>query len=162
MECIGSSVLYSVAAAKSKEIRIVYYVFDLLILGGKDVMGKSLLERRTILETKVRPHLAEPLRYSPTLVANLPMLIAHVKEYGFQGLVAKDPKSRYEPGKRSGSWKKLRINKGQEFVIGGFTVGGRSFDALIFGYYDETGLRFAAKPRNGFTPASCSDLMKRM
>ena len=91
MECIGSSVLYSVAAAKSKEIRIVYYVFDLLILGGKDVMWKSLLERRTLLETKVRPHLAEPLRYSPTLVANLPMLIAHVKEYGTVSAGAKIP-----------------------------------------------------------------------
>jgi bifunctional non-homologous end joining protein LigD len=56
----------------------------------------------------------------------------------------------------------MRINKGQEFVIGGYTVGGHGFDALIFGYYDETGLRFAAKTRNGFTPASRNALIKKM
>jgi ATP-dependent DNA ligase len=77
-------------------------------------------------------------------------------------LVAKNPSSIYEPGKRSGSWKKLRINRGQEFVIGGYTIGGNGFDALIFGYYDETGLRFAAKTRNGFTSASRSALIKKM
>ena len=31
---------------------------------------------------------------------------------------------------------KLRINQGQELVIGGYTVGTKTFDALIFGYYD--------------------------
>jgi len=148
--------------AKSSQVRIVYYVFDLLILGGKDVMGLPLAERRKLLETKVLPQLGEPVRYSGALDAPINELIATVKQYGFEGLVAKNPKSTYEPGKRSGSWKKLRINRGQEFVIGGYTIGGNGFDALIFGYYDETGLRFAAKTRNGFTPASRSSLIKKM
>jgi ATP-dependent DNA ligase len=56
----------------------------------------------------------------------------------------------------------MRINKGQEFVIGGYTIGGHGFDALIFGYYDKDGLRFAAKTRNGFTPASRNALIKKM
>jgi ATP-dependent DNA ligase len=76
-------------------------------------------------------------------------------------IVAKNPKSAYEPGKRSGAWKKMRINRGQEFVIGGYTRGGHRFDALIFGYYDKDGLRFAAKTRNGFTTASRSALIKK-
>jgi ATP dependent DNA ligase C terminal region len=50
----------------------------------------------------------------------------------------------------------MRVNKGQEFVIGGYMIGGRGFEALIFGYYDQDGLRFAAKTRNGFTTASRS------
>jgi ATP-dependent DNA ligase len=53
-----------------------------------------------------------------------------------EGLVAKRLDSRYEPGRPSGAWQKMRINQGQEFVIGGYTVGARTFDALIFGYYD--------------------------
>jgi DNA ligase D-like protein (predicted ligase) len=148
--------------ARSSQVRIVFYVFDLLILGGKDVMGKTLRERRTLLETKVLPLLGEPIRYSSQLDAPINDLIAHVKHFGFEGIVAKNPKSSYEPGKRSGSWKKLRINRGQEFVIGGYTVGGHGFDALIFGYYDKDGLRFAAKTRNGFTTASRSALIKKM
>jgi len=42
------------------------------------------------------------------------------KEFGFEGIVAKRRTSLYEPGKRSGAWLKYRINKGQEFVIGGY------------------------------------------
>lgn len=148
--------------AGSSQVRIVFYVFDLLILNGKDVMGLPLQERRKLLETKVLPLLDEPVRYSAALDAPINVLIAHVKEYGFEGIVAKNPKSIYEPGKRSGAWRKMRINRGQEFVIGGYTIGGNGFDALIFGYYDSDGLRFAAKTRNGFTPASRSALIKKM
>ena len=52
---------------------------------------------------------------------SLPDLIASVKAQGFEGLVAKRRDSRYEPGLRSGAWQKMRVNRGQEFVIGGYT-----------------------------------------
>jgi bifunctional non-homologous end joining protein LigD len=48
-----------------------------------------------------------------------------------EGVVAKRLDSAYEPGSRSGAWRKMRINLGQEFVIGGYTVGGKNFDAVI-------------------------------
>jgi bifunctional non-homologous end joining protein LigD len=49
--------------------------------------------------------------------------------------VAKRRNSLYEPDQRSGTWQKMRVNRGQEFVIGGYTRGGSGFDALVFGYY---------------------------
>jgi bifunctional non-homologous end joining protein LigD len=85
-----------------------------------------------------------------------------VKASALEGLVAKRADSRYEPGIRSGAWQKMRINRGQEFVIGGYTVGGTTFDALIFGYYEEKMLIYAARTRNGFTPALRADLMKKL
>src|SRR5262245_19594013 len=51
--------------------------------------------------------------------------------------------------------------KGQEFVIGRYTVGGTPFDALVFGYYDRDQLIYAARTRNGFTPLVRSQLCKR-
>ena len=84
-----------------------------------------------------------------------------MKTQGFEGLVAKNRRKRYEPGLRSGAWQKMRVNRGQEFVIGGYTVGGSSFDALVFGYYDGNSLMYAARTRNGFTPALRATLMKR-
>ena len=69
----------------------------------------------------------------------LPDLIASIKAQGFEGLVAKRRDGRYESGLRSGASQKMRVNRGQEFVIGGYTVGGQTFDALIFGYYDDDG-----------------------
>jgi ATP-dependent DNA ligase len=87
-------------------------------------------------------------------------LIEAVRRLGLEGLVAKRRDSRYEAGARVGAWVKMRVNDGQEFVIGGYTLGGRTFDALVFGYYD--GARFLyARTRNGFTPALRGALMRR-
>ena len=54
-----------------------------------------------------------------------------------------------------------RINRGQEFVIGGYTVGTKTFDALIFGCYEGDRLMYAARTRNGFTPVVREQLFKR-
>ena len=55
----------------------------------------------------------------------------------------------------------MRVNQGQEFVIGGYTVGSKTFDALIFGYYEGDRLIYAARTRNGFTPVVRAQLMKK-
>jgi bifunctional non-homologous end joining protein LigD len=55
----------------------------------------------------------------------------------------------------------MRVNKGQEFVIGGYTIGGSTFDALIFGYYKGDSLVFVGRTRNGFTPALREKLLKQ-
>jgi ATP-dependent DNA ligase len=55
---------------------------------------------------------------------------------------------------------KMRVNRGQEFVIGGYTVGATTFDALIFGYYEGDRLIYAARTRNGFTPVTRAQLLK--
>jgi ATP dependent DNA ligase domain len=109
-------------------------VFDVLILGGKNVMSEQFSTRRDLLSRHVLPKLGEPIRESEQLNASLPDLMRAVKAHGFEGIVAKRLDSRYEPGQRSGAWLKMRINQGQEFVIGGYTPSPRSFDALIFGY----------------------------
>jgi bifunctional non-homologous end joining protein LigD len=139
-----------------------FYVFDVLILAGRDVMREALTKRRELLETRVLPKLSEPIRFSPQLEASLKDLIQSVKAQGLEGLVAKRADSRYEPGQRSGAWLKMRVNRGQELVIGGYTPSPRNFDALIIGYYDGDKLIYAARTRNGFTPASRAELFKRL
>ena len=67
-------------------------------------------------------------------------LVRAAQEHGIEGLVAKRKGSLYEPGRRSGAWLKYRINRSQEFVIGGYTHG-HSFDALIVGVNDDSGLQ---------------------
>ena len=113
-----------------------------------------------MLESKVLPKLTEPIRYSPELPGRVADLVQSVKAQGLEGLIAKRRDSQYEPGQRSGAWRKMRVNQGQEFVIGGYTVGGNTFDALIFGYYGGKDLIYVACTRNGFTPRLREDLMK--
>src|SRR5437868_9483482 len=90
----------------------------------------------------------------------VPDLIRSVREQGLEGLVAKRRASVYESGQRSGAWLKMRVNRGQEFVIGGYTPGPKNFDALIFGYYEGAKLTYVARTRNGITPASREEVFK--
>jgi DNA ligase D-like protein (predicted ligase) len=138
-----------------------FFIFDVLILKGKDVMGVPLMKRRALIERHVLPDLADPIRYSPILEGTMKNLIESVKVQGLEGLIAKRRDSVYQPGLRSGAWMKMRVNVGQEFVIGGYTLGGTTFDALVFGYYDGDKLMYAARTRNGFTPTLRADLMKK-
>ena len=75
--------------------------------------------------------------------------------------MAKRGDSLYDPGRRSGAWQKMRVNRGQEFVIGGYTMGGSTFDALVFGYYEGGELIYAARTRNGFTPKLRAELLRK-
>ena len=73
-----------------------------------------------------------------------------MKEFGFEGIIAKRKESCYEPGRRSGAWLKYKVNKAHAFVIGGYTPD-NPLDALIVGYYEDE-LMFTSKVRNGFVP----------
>jgi bifunctional non-homologous end joining protein LigD len=126
--------------------QLCYYVFDVLVLAGRNVMSEPLSARRELLRRQVLPHLADPIREAPQFDASLADLIRAVREQGLEGLVAKRLDSAYEPGERSGAWRKMRVNRTQEFVTGGYTVGGGHFDALIFAYWD--GERLISVARN--------------
>jgi ATP-dependent DNA ligase len=139
---------------------LAYFVFDVMVLGGRDVRKEPLNVRTELLEAKVLPKLSDPVRYLGRLDSTLPVLIQSVRTHGFEGLVAKRLDSVYESGRRSGAWLKMRVNRGQEFVIGGYTIGS-PFDALIFGYYESGRLLYAARTRNGFTPAKRRQVFER-
>ena len=145
----------------SSRVSLIYYAFDVLILSGRDVMNEPLSVRRELLLREITPKLSDPVRESATLDASLPDLIQAVKAQGLEGLVAKRRDSRYEPGKRSGVWQKMRVNQAQEFLIGGYTLGGRTCDALVFGYFDGPRLIYAARTRYGFTPSSRDALFRK-
>jgi ATP-dependent DNA ligase len=132
-----------------------------MVLAGRDVMREPLEKRRALLEQKILPKLSEPARYASSLDAALPVLVQSVKEQGFEGLVAKRRNSVYEPGLRTGAWMKMRVNRGQEFVIGGYTRGTKTFDALIFGYFEDERLIYVARTRNGFTPVTRAQLFRK-
>jgi DNA ligase D-like protein (predicted ligase) len=139
---------------------VLYFVFDVMIVGGRDVRHEPLTVRRDLLVRKIVPKLAEPVRHLAPLDEDLDVLVHSVKTQGFEGLIAKRRDSLYEAGERSGSWLKMRVNQGQEFVIGGYTVGSSTFDAVVFGYYEGGRLIYAGRTRSGFTPALRAQLFK--
>jgi ATP-dependent DNA ligase len=128
-------------------------VFDVIIHGGRRLIHVPLESRRELLSdmaADLKTH-TPLIGLSDTLDTTPAELIPLVKEFGFEGIIAKRKDSCYEPGKRSGVWLKYKVNKAQEFVIGGYTPD-NPLDALIVGYYEGDKLIFASKVRNGFVP----------
>jgi len=135
---------------RSKAQAIQFYAFDLLIYKGRSLLEKPLEIRRQLLREALRA-VGDPIRFSEAFETPPADLIRAAKEQTLEGIIAKRKESLYEPGKRSGAWLKYRINRGQEFVIGGYTPG-NPFDALIVGYYEGDKLFYVGKVRNGFVP----------
>lgn len=145
----------------SSDSSAFYYVFDVLVVSGQYVMSEPLAKRRDLLRIHILPTLKDPIRECLQLNAALPDVINAVRVQGLEGVVAKDLNSSYEPGRRSGAWRKMRINKGQKVVIGGYTPGPKTFDALIFGYYEGGKFLYAGRTRNGLTPMLRQQLQKQ-
>jgi bifunctional non-homologous end joining protein LigD len=91
----------------------------LLVFKGQELMHEPLAKRRELLRTNVMPRLPDSIRNSETLDPSAAEVVEAVRRLGLEGVVAKRRNSRYEPGRRSGAWRKMRINQTEEFVIGG-------------------------------------------
>jgi bifunctional non-homologous end joining protein LigD len=146
-------------------IPVVYAIFDLLYLDGRSLMELSYRERRAELEELElggrawRVPSAHPGEGAPLLEAT--------REQGLEGIVAKRLDSRYEPGRRSGAWLKVKNTLRQELVIGGWLPGEgrrtRRIGALLMGYYQrddagaaqsgEAGRRAGSRPAGEFVYA---------
>lgn len=128
--------------------QIVFYVFDLLHADGKDFTGEPLELRRARLPALVSTD--RVLRLSQDLPGNVADIVKALRAAGIEGVIAKRRNSTYQPGERSNDWVKLKLERQQEFVIGGYRPDGpNGLDSLLVGYYEGKALRFAAKVRAG-------------
>jgi bifunctional non-homologous end joining protein LigD len=146
---------------RAESSRIHYYIFDLLCWKGRDFTHLPLIERRALLKSLVVVK-DKRIRTCDYVEAAPNDLLAAVREQGLEGIIGKRKDSLYQPGKRSGAWIKYRVNRGQEFVIGGYFPGPHGFDSLIVGYYDGDELMYVARTRNGFVPASRRQVFSKL
>jgi bifunctional non-homologous end joining protein LigD len=140
---------------------IVYYVFDVLHLEGRNLTGESLTKRRALLPKIVGKDPA--IRLSQDLPGTAAEVVQAVRGIGGEGVIAKRRDSTYQLGERSSDWVKLKLEKQQEFVIGGYRPDGSdSLDALLVGYYAGRELLFAGKVRAGFIPPVRREVARRL
>jgi bifunctional non-homologous end joining protein LigD len=132
---------------------IVFYAFDLLRLNGKDLQNLPIEERKAKLEELLKKP-PGVIRYSASFTKDIPELLERAGKLGLEGLIGKRAGSRYEAGKRTGAWIKVKLHQEQEFVVGGFTEpeGSRKyFGALLVGFYEGKKLKFAGRVGTGFS-----------
>ena len=142
---------------------LVYQVFDLLYLDGRSLLDVPLEDRKRLLRSVLKDH--PRVRFASHVVGEGKAFFEAASQLGVEGMVAKLRRSRYEPGRRTGAWLKIKIRPEQEFVVGGWTPGSgnaRDLGAMAIGVYEGDKLRFAGKVGSGFTGAIRADLLKRL
>ena len=143
----------STAAARAATTPVVYVVFDLLHFDGSDCWRLPYLDRRRLLGELVEdgPHWRVP----PHHTSGGAELLAAVEERGLEGLVAKRVDRPYEPGRRSSSWRKVKVRHAQEFVVGGWLPGAGNrtgvMGSLMIGCHRPEGLWWVGNVGTGFT-----------
>lgn len=142
---------------------LVYEAFDLLYLDGRSLLEVPLEIRKRLLKSVLKEH--PRVRFAAHVEGEGMAFFEAAKGLGVEGMVAKLRRSRYEPGRRSSAWLKVKIRPEQELVVGGWTPGSgnaRDLGALAIGVYEDGQLRFAGKVGSGFTGAVRADLLKRL
>lgn len=142
------------AAERATTQPVMYVVFDLLWLDGHDVRSVPYVDRSRLLADLVAPGPA--WKATETHHGGGADLLAAMDSQGMEGLIAKRLDSRYETGRRSNQWRKLKVRRRQELVVGGWLSGEGSraatVGALLVGYHDDQGaLRYAGRVGTGFT-----------
>jgi bifunctional non-homologous end joining protein LigD len=142
---------------------LVYYLFDVMRLDGRDLTGLPLEERRNALVRLVGKG-GPAVQVAPAFAVEPAELFAAAAKHGLEGIIAKRPGSLYEPDRRSGAWRKCKVIAEQEFVIGGFSAPRKSreyFGALLVGYYAQGELRYAGKVGTGFDRSRLASIHAR-
>lgn len=142
---------------------VVFYAFDLLQLNGEDLKNEPIEKRKAKLEALLQKAPNE-IRFSPSFDYDVKELLAKAHELGLEGLIAKRRGSRYEPGKRTGAWIKIKLEREQDFVIGGYTEpdGSRKyFGAILVGVYDGDKLNFSGRVGSGFSDKLLASLLSK-
>jgi ATP-dependent DNA ligase len=130
-----------------------------LHLDGRDLTVAPLDDRREALARVLK---GSRLLRSDPLPGTAEQIEKAVRELHLEGVVAKRRESRYESGKRSRSWVKVKFNRRQEFVVGGFMPNANAFESLLVGYYEGRKLMFAGKVRAGLTPQVRAELLPKL
>jgi bifunctional non-homologous end joining protein LigD len=149
---------------KMKEVPVTYMVFDLMWRDGHSLLKETYVARRKELEgLKLN---GASWQTPPYEKGGGPEMLAASRKAGLEGIMGKKLDSPYEPGRRSGSWVKLKNHNRQEFVIAGWLEGegkrGNNPGALLLGYYDKDRLVYAGKVGTGFTDAMLDKLQTNM
>ena len=135
----------------ARDPAVLHFVaFDLLYTDGRDVRGKSLEERKALLQRAIADD--DLVLYSKHVVGDGVRLFEGARDLQLEGIVAKRRTSTYQM-RRSRDWLKIKAQNEQEFVVGGWTDprGSRKgFGALLLGVREGKALHYVGSVGTGF------------
>jgi len=143
---------------------LFFYAFDILWLEGVSVMHLPIEERRQILKAIIP--LNDPmLRTSESLKDSGQKAFEEARDLHLEGVMAKRSGSLYLPGQRSKDWLKIKTEKRQELIIGGYTINegtNKLFSALLLGIMEEGKFQFVTPVGTGFNRKMQEEILKQL
>jgi DNA ligase D-like protein (predicted ligase) len=136
-----------------------FYIFDSLHSNNENLMEHALRDRRKRLEREFTD-LHDTLQLSPILSGQAHHVLTHVKEFEFEGVIAKRLDSIYAPGKESDMWQKLKTQKSDDFLVGGYIRGRYGVEQLVVGEKRDGDFYFIDSVKNGFVSATRQRVFK--
>ena len=140
-------------------------LFDILVDGDEVLISQPWSERRARLVRRVGKRVTPQLRLTESSEGDGKKMLENARRQGWEGIIAKRSDSRYEPGNRSRSWLKLKIEFRQEFVVGGYTEPRNSREhigALLLGYFDKDRFIYVGHTGGGFTQKGLGEMYRRL
>lgn len=148
---------------KNRNYPLVYYVFDILSLNGKDQKQLPLIKRKKILQENLKT--SDVIRYCDHVEFSGKEFFKAVRKQNLEGIIAKEKNSLYLPGIRSKQWLKIKYHQSQEAIIAGFTEpkGGRQhFGSILLAEYKKNKLEYIGNAGTGFTDKTLKEVMNKM
>jgi bifunctional non-homologous end joining protein LigD len=134
---------------------LVFMAFDLPWCAGRSYLDVPLETRKEILRLVLREH--PRVQYGGHIARDGVAFYAAAAAQGLEGAMAKHRRSRYEAGRRSTAWLKLKVRPTQELVVGGYVPGQgshRDLGALLVGVMEHGRLRYAGRVGSGIDTAT--------
>ena len=155
----------SVIERQSSSAPAALILFDILVDGEDVVIKDAWTSRRETLVRRIGKLTGDRVQITDSVPHRGAEMLEQAQREGWEGIIAKKMDSRYEPGNRSRSWLKLKIEFRQEFVIGGYTEPRNSREhigALLLGYFDGDRFIYVGHTGGGFTRAGLGEMFKRL
>src|SRR5439155_6814762 len=163
--------VHAEAPHRSQATRTALVAFDLLVDGGRSLTALPWSERRKALEARVPNRRAAVVRRGESVRCGSPRakkLFDRARAEGWEGVLLKRVDAPYAAGRRTPDWRKVKLEREQEFGIGGFTAPTKGaardhLGALLVGYYDAHGrLHYAGKVGTGYTASMLALLARKL
>jgi bifunctional non-homologous end joining protein LigD len=138
-------------------------LFDILVDGDDVLLREPWSVRRTRLVKRVGKKVSTQIRITESSEGDGRKMLAKARREGWEGIIAKRVDSRYEPGNRSRSWLKLKIEFREEFVVGGYTEPRNTREhigAILLGYFDKGRFIYVGHTGGGFTRKTLEGMYK--
>jgi bifunctional non-homologous end joining protein LigD len=143
--------------------QLIFYAFDVLWLDGYSLMELPLVERRAVLQKVFQQN--DLIKVSDNLSGSANDFFKLADSMGLEGIMAKKAESTYQPGVRTKDWLKIKTEKRQEAVIGGYTRNegtSRPFSALLLGLYHGNQFHSLGTVGTGFTMQFQRELLGKL